>query len=342
MSTPISEAPVTLSNLYPLHDCAPEPDHILDDVLYGLRQSPKTLPCKYFYDARGAHLFDAICELPEYYPTRTEIAILENNAYSIAEAIGEDAAIIEYGSGSSLKTHLLLKALYDFDCAPAAYVPIDIARAHLMEAAKRLAQKNPDMRVLPVCADYTRDFSIPDAPGARRVAFFPGSTIGNFTPENALKFLSRIKKVCGQDGGLLIGVDLKKSREVLERAYNDSQGVTAQFNLNLLRHINCELDSDFALENFRHVALYNEERGRIEMHIESLRAQNVRIGDEKVSFQKGERIHTENSYKYSLEEFAALANATGWRVENVWLDEGKLFSVQYLSTTYESKFSDIH
>jgi dimethylhistidine N-methyltransferase len=329
MSTPVLEAPVALANLFPPHNCAPEPDDILAEVLKGLRESPKGLPCKYFYDARGSRLFDAICELPEYYPTRVEISILENNAQAIAEAIGKNATIVEYGSGT--KTHLLLKALYDFDCDPAAYVPIDIARSHLLEAAENLAHKNPDMEVLPVCADYTHDFSIPAAPGVRRVAFFPGSTIGNFIPENACRFLSRIKQVCGEDAGLLIGVDLKKSRAVLESAYNDSKGITAQFNLNLLTHINRALGSDFDLQNFRHVALYNEERGRIEMHIESMRVQKVRIGDEEIPFQNGERIHTENSYKYSLEEFAALANAAGWQVRNVWQDDDKLFSVQYLS-----------
>lgn len=332
MSTPAQEAPVALSNLCALHDCAPEPDDIRADVLRGLRESPKTLPCKYFYDARGSQLFDAICELPEYYPTRTEISILENNAQAIAQAVGEDATIVEYGSGSSTKTHLLLKAMYDFGCDPAAYIPIDIAREHLLEAAENLARRNPDMGVLPVCADYTREFSIPESSGARRVAFFPGSTIGNFIPENARKFLSRMKDVCGSDGGLLIGVDLKKPRAVLESAYNDSQGVTAQFNLNLLTHINRELDSNFTPENFRHIALYNEERGRIEMHIESLCDQKVCIGDEEIEFAKGERIHTENSYKYSLEEFADLANAAGWQVQNIWLDSDKLFSVQYLTT----------
>lgn len=329
MSTLLLE---TSANLQPLHNCAPEPSDMRADVLRGLRTSPKTLPCKYFYDARGSQLFDAICELPEYYPTRTEISILENNAQAIAQAVGDNATIVEYGSGSSTKTHLLLKAMYEFGCDPAAYIPIDIAREHLLEAAQNLAQKNPAMQVLPVCADYTRDFSIPESSGARRVAFFPGSTIGNFIPENARKFLSRMKEVCGSDGGLLIGVDLKKSLAVLESAYNDAQGVTAQFNLNLLRHINRELMSDFVIENFCHVALYNEERGRIEMHIESRRTQQIHIGDEEISLQNGERIHTENSYKYSVEDFEELASEAGWQVRNVWLDSDKLFSVQYLST----------
>jgi dimethylhistidine N-methyltransferase len=331
MSTPVLEAPAALSNLFPLHDCTLEPDDMRAEVLSGLRGVPKSLPCKYFYDVRGSQLFDAICELPEYYPTRTEISILENNARAIAEAIGEDATIVEYGSGSSTKTHLLLKALYDFHCDPAAYIPIDIACAHLLEAARNLARKNPAMEVLPVCADYTRDFIIPAAPGARRVAFFPGSTIGNFSHENARKFLARVRQVCGENSGLLIGVDLKKERVILERAYNDAQGVTTQFNLNLLTHINREIGADFIIENFRHIALYNEERGRIEMHLESLRAQKVCIGDEEISFQNGERVHTENSYKYALDEFSDLANAAGWQVRNIWLDDAELFSVQYLS-----------
>jgi dimethylhistidine N-methyltransferase len=331
MSPPVLEAPVALPNLFPLHDCAPEPDDMRADVLRGLRESPKSLPCKYFYDARGSQLFDAICELPEYYPTRTEISILENNARAIAEAVGTNATIVEYGSGSGTKTHLLLKALYDFDCDPAAYVPVDIARDHLQKAAHNLARKNPAMQVLPVCADYTRDFSLPETGGTRRVAFFPGSTIGNFSHENARNFLSRIGKVCGDAGGLLIGVDLRKKRAVLERAYNDAEGVTAQFNLNLLRHINRKIGSDFVLANFRHIALYNEGRGRIEMHLESCAWQSVHIGDEAVSFEIGERMHTENSYKYSLEEFSDLANSAGWQVQNVWLDAARLFSVQYLT-----------
>lgn len=320
-------------NLHPLHDCAPEPDDMRADVLCGLRETPKSLPCKYFYDERGSRLFDAICDLPEYYPTRVELSILENNAPAIAQAIGANATIVEYGSGSGLKTHLLLKALYDFGCDPAAYIPIDIAREHLLEAAQNLARKNPAMRVLPVCADYTRDFSIPESGGVRRVAFFPGSTIGNFSHENARNFLARIQKMCGKNGGLLIGVDLKKSRAVLESAYNDAQGVTAQFNLNLLQHINRETGSNFVLENFRHIALYNEERGRIEMHLESLCAQKVRLGDDEIMFAKNERIHTENSYKYSLEEFANLANAAHWQVQEVWQDADQLFSVQYLTNS---------
>jgi dimethylhistidine N-methyltransferase len=297
MSTPVLEASVALPNLFPLHDCAPEPDDMRADVLRGLHESPKSLPCKYFYDARGSQLFDAICELPEYYPTRTEISILENNTRAIAEAIGANATIVEYGSGSGTKTHLLLKALYDSGCDPAAYIPIDIARGHLLTAAQNLARKNPEMQVLPVCADYTHDFSLPETGGARRVAFCPGSTIGNFSHDNAQNFLSRIQKVCGDGGGLLIGVDLKKSRAVLESAYNDAQGITAQFNLNLLRHINRKIGSDFVLANFRHIALYNEGRGRIEMHLESRARQTVHIGAEAATFQIGERIHTENSYK---------------------------------------------
>ncbi len=330
MSTP-APAASALPNLFPLHNCAPEPADMRADVLRDLRATPKSLPCKYFYDARGSQLFDAICELPEYYPTRTEISILENNAHDIAHAIGENAEIVEYGSGSSLKTHLLLKALYDFDCDPAAYIPIDIAHAHLMDAAQNLAFRNPEMLVLPVCADYTREFSMPSSSGARRVAFFPGSTIGNFSHQNARQFLERIQQVCGGDSGLLVGVDLKKEHAVLESAYNDAQGVTAQFNLNLLRHINHEIGSDFVLENFRHIALYNEARGRIEMHLESCIEQTIHIGGEAVSFECSERVHTENSYKYSLAEFEDLANAAGWQVQNVWLDSGELFSVQYLS-----------
>lgn len=332
MNTFSWEPSVFLPNLHALHDCAPEPDDIHADVVCGLRETPKSLPCKYFYDAHGSQLFDAICELPEYYLTRTETSILQTNGRAIARAIGKNATIIEYGSGSSLKTHLLLKALSDFECDPAAYIPIDIARTHLLEAARNLACKNPAMQVLPVCADYTRDFSIPKSSSGRRVAFFPGSTIGNFSQRNAQSFLKRIRSVCGEKGGLLIGVDLKKDCAILENAYNDMQGVTAQFNLNLLRHINRRLGSDFALEEFRHIALYNEECGRIGMYLESLCAQTVSIGSKKISLQNGERIHTENSYKYSLEEFSRLANAAGWQVQNVWLDADELFSVQYLTT----------
>ena len=245
-----------------VHDLHPAPEDFLGEVVAGLESSPKTLPCKYFYDARGSEIFDRICELEEYYPTRTEVGILERNAGEIAEHIGPECALIEFGSGSSLKTHLLLSALE----RPAAYLPIDISREHLMGAAEQIAKRFPELLVRPICADFAGSLSLPPLPATarRKVVFFPGSTIGNFAPEPRLALLRRIADLCAPGGGsLLIGIDLQKEVAILERAYNDSQGVTRDFNLNLLDRINRELGADIDADSFEHRALYNAEEERI-------------------------------------------------------------------------------
>lgn len=298
------------------------------EVLFGLRQTPKSLPCKFFYDERGSRLFDQICDLPEYYPTRTEMGIMQAHVAEMTARFGPDCRLVEYGSGSSLKTRILL------DHAPhlAAYVPVDISREHLRRSAQALRGIYPALEVLDVCADYTQEFSLPSCRQSIQstVVYFPGSTIGNFPPSEATDFLARIAALCGKNGGLLIGVDLKKDRQTLEAAYNDAQGVTAAFNLNLLARINRELDGNFALDQWEHRAFYNAVEGRIEMHLVSSRDQPVRIGNAAICFDRGETIHTESSYKYSLDGFAALAKSAGWQVENVWTDPKRLFSVQYL------------
>jgi dimethylhistidine N-methyltransferase len=313
-----------------LHDFEPEVDSFREEVVHGLQQAQKTIPCKYFYDAHGSHLFDQICELDEYYPTRTELSIMQQHAGAMAQLIGRGCLLIEYGSGSSLKTRVLLDHLQ----APAAYVPIDISREHLMRSAAGLAAAYPSLKVLPVCADYTADFTLPlcHRPIARKVVYFPGSTIGNFDPVQAQKFLCHIAAIAGAGGGLLIGIDLKKDARILEPAYNDAKGVTAAFNLNLLHRINRELGADFQLHQFRHHAFYNEELGRIEMHLVSLQNQTVQIGETTITFTEDETIHTENSYKYSPEEFAVLAANAGFELQAMWTDEQRLFGVQYLTT----------
>lgn len=307
-----------------------EPDEpFLVDVLRGLQRQPKRLSCKYLYDQRGSQLFDAICELDEYYLTRTELSILRRHVGAMARRIGPDCLLVEPGSGSGTKTRLLLDHLQ----RPAGYVPIDISRDHLLRSAEQLRRERPDLVVLPVCADFNGDFSLPQP--ARRprrtVAYYPGSTIGNFTPDEAIDFLARLASLCGPTGGLLIGVDLLKSPEVLEAAYNDAQGVTAEFNLNLLRHLNQALDADFDLGQFRHHAFFNAEESRIEMHLVSTCDQVVQLGDEKIRFRAGESIHTENSYKHTLSGFAELAEAAGWQVEQIWTDDRQQFSVQFLT-----------
>lgn len=311
-----------------LHDFGLARDDFRAQVIYGMRQTRKHVPCKFFYDRRGSELFDQICELPEYYPTRTELGIMTRHAAEMAEALGPRCRIVEYGSGSSTKTRLLLDHLND----PTAYVPLDISREHLLGAAQRLAEQYPGLPVHPVCADYTSQFTLPDATDARRtVIYFPGSTIGNFEPHEARPFLVAAAQRAGERGGLLIGVDLKKDPNTLHAAYNDSAGVTAAFNLNLLTRINRELEGNFDLAQFAHYAFYNPRLGRIEMHLVSRCGQSVAIGANTFAFREGETIFTESSYKYTLSEFASLAAASGWSVERTWIDELRMFSVQYLT-----------
>jgi len=298
------------------------------EILTGLRERPKMVSPKFFYDERGSQLFDEICEQPEYYPTRTELGIMEDNLDAIAEAVGKDVSLIEYGSGSSTKTRLLLDRLDQ----PAAYVPVDISREHLAQAAAQLAADYPDIKVLPVCTDIAKPFSLqePNRSAARNVVYFPGSTIGNFGIDDAVALMKVIREEAGDSGGLLIGVDLVKPRDILEPAYNDAAGVTAEFNLNLLRRLNREHDANFELDNFRHRAVYDEEHQRIEMRLIALDQQTVSIGAETLEFAKDEYIVTEHSHKYRLEQFAEFASKAGFKVREVWTDDEDLFSVQYL------------
>ena len=318
-----------MATLPTLLDCAPDLATFRDEVLTGLQSFEKTLPCKYFYDQRGSQLFDLICNLPEYYPTRTEAGIMRDHAEEMAGLFGCDCLLIEYGSGSSTKTRILLDQLPHL----AGYVPMDISREHLHQTAAGLAAAYPHLDILPLCADYTTEFDLPDAhhPVRSRAVYFPGSTIGNFHRDQAETFLRQIGEVCGPGGGLLIGVDLKKSAQILEPAYDDAQGVTADFNRNLLRRINAELGADFDLDQFAHRAFYNALAGRIEMHLMSLKTQSVHLGGVTIAFEEEETILTECSYKYSLPDFAALAAAAGLTVHKVWTDPEQRFSVQYLT-----------
>jgi dimethylhistidine N-methyltransferase len=311
-----------------LSDLAPARTQLLEDALEGLSAPKKTLPCKYFYDERGSAIFDRICQLDEYYPTRTELSIMQSHGAEMGAALGTGCLLIEYGSGSSLKTRILLDHLEE----PAGYVPVDISREHLVRSAEAISRRHPELEVLPVCADFTEPFDVPlPKDGADHIAsYFPGSTIGNFAPPEARALLGQIAEQCGGGGGLLIGVDLRKEREVLEAAYNDALGVTAAFNLNLLRRLNCELDADFELDAFEHHAIWNPDAGRVEMHLVSQEQQVVRINGARIAFRKGETIHTENSHKYGLDEFAELAAEADFTVARVWTDPDELFSVQHL------------
>lgn len=296
-----------------------------DDVLEGLKKNQKSLPSKYFYDERGSELFEKISNLDEYYLTDAELEILQNHSEEISETIGPNSLIIEFGSGSSKKTRLLLKELNDI----AGYVPVDISRDFLFEEAEKLRGEFPDLDITPIAADYTTSFEINvNGHAERRVIFFPGSTIGNFTPDQARDFLFQSADLLKENGGLLIGVDLKKGPDLLNKAYNDSEGVTAEFNKNLLLRINRKLDGDIDPDQFKHRAFYNKELGRIEMYLMSLENQAVNIAGEKIDFKKGEMIHTENSYKYTVEEFEELISEK-YSLKKTWLDSKERFSVHY-------------
>ncbi|HEY1472968.1 MAG TPA: L-histidine N(alpha)-methyltransferase [Pseudolabrys sp.] len=304
----------------------PESSTFETDVLAGLRASPKRLPPKYFYDATGSLLFERITELPEYYPTRTEIRILREHARDIAKLVAPGAALVEFGSGSSKKARILLRALPPLG----AYVPVDICGEMIEQEALELRPDFPGLKVLPVTADITQAFALPEPARAApvRVGFFPGSTIGNFEPREAAAFLRNAGRILGAGATLIVGADLIKPVEVLNAAYNDAAGVTAKFNLNLLVRINRELRGTFKLDTFEHRAVYNRERHRIEMHLASLRRQKVKVAGETIDFRAGETIHTENSYKYSIESLGALARGAGWQPAGVWTDERNYFSIQ--------------
>ena len=314
-----------------LHDFKPGHERFLAEILNGLRKPQKELPSKYFYDERGAQLFDSICALSEYYIPRVEDSIMKTYIEEMADLIGPRSLLIEYGSGECKKVRILLDHLHD----PVAYVPIDISRQQLLCATEDLSVSYPTLEVLPVCADYTSSFKlpVPRRQSERIVVYFPGSTISNFDPIPAKNFLEHIAQVCGPGGALLIGVDLKKDATVLHRAYNDSQRVTAAFNLNLLHRINRELNCDFQVDSFEHYAFYNPRKGRIEMHLVSLRDQSVHLDNATVNFARGESIWTESSYKFNLDEFEEMVAAAGFKVERVWTDEKQWFSVQYLVNT---------
>jgi dimethylhistidine N-methyltransferase len=300
-----------------------------EDVIAGLSRAVKELPPKYFYDQQGSELFELICELPEYYPTRTEMSLMREQGAAIARHLGARCALIEYGSGSGRKTRILLEALH-----PAAYVPIDIACEQLGMTAVQIAAEFPRVAVTAVCADYSRPLELP--PGAlprsaRRIIYFPGSTIGNLTVPEAAALLAIARRLAGPGGGMLVGVDLKKDGARLNAAYNDARGITARFNLNLLARINRELGADFDLSAFRHHAFYNERLGRVEMHLVSLKEQRVRLDGASFFFRGGETVHTENSYKYNVAEFQSLARSAGFEPVRCWSDREQLFAVHYLA-----------
>ncbi len=296
------------------------------DVLRGLNATPKRIPAKYFYDDAGSLLFDRITDLPEYYPTRCEMGILQAHAAEIWKLIPEGAALVELGAGSNKKARILLKA------APklSAYVPVDICGEMIEREAVELRRDFPKLNITPVTADFTKEFELPPEAKAApvRVGFFPGSTIGNFEPHEAAAFMNNVAQILGAGAILIIGVDLIKPVEVLKAAYNDKAGITAKFNLNLLKRINRKLGGTFNLDGFEHHAIYNRARNRIEMHLASLKRQKVKVLGETIDFRAGETIHTENSYKYSIESLSALARGVGWSPVKAWTDADKYFSIQ--------------
>lgn len=310
-------------------DREPASADFLSEVLAGLSDQPRTLPCKFFYDERGAALFQKICELPEYYITRTELQILRLQGADIASALGIGIELIGLGTGAGTKTRILLEELKE----PAVYIPIDISKEQLQKSTARFRDIFPRLEILPVCADYlgTFDLPLPRRPSTRSVVYFPGSTIGNFEPRDAKIFLQRIAGLCGNGGGLLIGVDLRKDRHILEAAYSDSAGVTVEFNLNLLARANRELGADFDLNRWKHRAVYNSTEGRIEMHLTSQVNQTVHIDDRPFYFYEGEKVVTEFSYKYTPDGFISLAHEAGFEFVRMWTDEARLFGVFYFT-----------
>jgi dimethylhistidine N-methyltransferase len=319
------------SSTTPQQLSAAESSDFLTDAIAGLSSNPHTLPCKYFYDERGAALFQKICELPEYYITRTEIDILDRNRSDIAARLGPNIQLIGLGTGAGTKTRILMEALE----SPAVYIPVDISEKQLHESTDLFRKIFPDVEILPVAADYLQPVVLPSPrrTAERKVVYFPGSTIGNFEPNEALEFLHRIARLCGGNGGLLIGVDLKKDVKVIEAAYNDRAEVTAQFNLNLLDRVNRELGADFDLDQWRHRAVYNSSAGRIEMYLVSDIDQFVHLDEHKFHFRRGDKIVSEFSYKYAPDEFAALAAKAGFKLVQMWTDDSRLFGVFYFAAT---------
>jgi dimethylhistidine N-methyltransferase len=310
------------------YDAHPGTSNLRQEVISGLARTPKTIPPKFFYDKRGSELFDVICELPEYYQTRTEIDILRHCVTDLVDLIGSDCLLVELGSGASKKVRLLLEEL-----RPSSYLGVDISKEFLLSSTRKLALDYPWLDVHAACVDFSHTLDIPHCKTFdHKVAFFPGSSIGNFDPGEAVELLKRIATMMNNNGHLLIGVDLKKDSNILNAAYNDKAGITAEFNLNLLTRIREELDSDINPDHFRHRAFYNNDQGRIEMHLVSTHDQHIRIEDNYFDFKANETIHTENSYKYTISEFAQLAMAAGFCQQQVWTDKSNLFSVQLLKT----------
>lgn len=303
-------------------------DDSLEEVITGLRSQPRVLPSKLLYDDIGSALFDDITTLDEYYPTRTEKGLLSRIMSDLELLLPDNLALVEYGSGSSEKTHALLAGLSSI----VFYIPIDISREHLLQATEQIRIEHPSITVLPVCADYSTkiDLGLDSVESDHVAVFFPGSTIGNFEKEHAVTFLGRIRSMLGPGGHLMIGVDLKKDLDILLPAYNDARGVTAAFNKNILSHINKRFDGDFDVDNFSHESIYNEEHGRIEMYLTAEAEMHVHIGNEEFVFETGDRICTEYSHKYSVSEFEALADRADFDVEHVWTDKQNLFSFQLL------------
>ncbi len=299
------------------------------EILEGLARDPKEISSKFFYDEIGSGLFEKICVQPEYYPTQTEIGIMCDNIGEIAELIGPNASIIEFGSGASTKTRLLLEHAPEL----AAYVPVDISREHLLSASQNLAEEFPDVEILPICADFTKPFGLPTPRRIpdRNIVYFPGSTIGNFSAEEAVDLMKVMRGEAKDDGALLIGVDLEKPTEVLQKAYNDDAGVTAEFNLNLLKRFNREHAATFDPDTFEHHAFYDKEHSRIEMRLISLEKQSVEVAGREIEFDRDEYIVTEHSHKYTVESFAAMAGEAGFSQQECWTDPDQLFSVQYLT-----------
>jgi len=312
-------------------ESTPQTEEFLADVLHGLGQKKKTLPCKYFYDEKGSLLFEAICDTPEYYITRTEISILQHNMEQIADLVGPSCDILEFGAGAGVKIQLLLDGLK----APRSYIPIDISMEILEDSAQKLAQRFPHVDIVPIVGDYHKDIELPEGflkqTPHKKLVFFPGSTISNFTPAEALGFLTRIRKLLTKGDALLIGVDCIKPTHLLNAAYNDKAGITAAFNLNLLDRIANTFDTNLASKYFLHHAYFNSQHSRIEMHLVSKRDQIVRIEHEAIQFARGETIHTENSYKYSLHRFKSMAEDAAFETRSVWQDDDKLFSLHYLT-----------
>jgi dimethylhistidine N-methyltransferase len=307
----------------PLIDLKPPASETNLEILAGLMRTPKSISSKYLYDPQGSRLFELITQLPEYYLTRTEMTILRENAPDIARQVGAGRLLIEFGSGSSAKTRLLLEPM-----RPAGYVPVDISRQRLAASVASLHDEFEWLQIVPVCADYSRPFMLPTGVAeASRTAFFPGSSIGNFDESDAVDFLQVVREVVGADGQLLIGIDLRKERATIERAYNDAQGVTAAFTLNVLHHLNRIADADFDVDAFAHRARYNSDRGRVEVHLVSSRDQTVDICRRRIRIRAGETIHVENCYKYDLAQFDALAARGGFVRRTVWSDRTRWFAV---------------